>query len=45
MANHLHQLVILMEAGSYAISNQLFQTEVWERSPQRLVIFGDLLPK
>jgi len=24
MANHLHQLVISMEAGSYTISNQLF---------------------
>jgi len=24
MANHLHQLIISMEAGSYTISNQLF---------------------
>jgi len=34
MANHLHQLVILMEAGCYTISNQLFLTGVWSRSPQ-----------
>jgi len=34
MANHLHQLVISMEARYYTISNQLFWTGVWGRNPQ-----------
>jgi len=53
MANHLHQLVIAMEAGFYTIYNGVWGRSPQRpeargsggRSPQRLAIFGRLLPK